>query len=137
MLAFLVNTFHFLVIFFVLFGPFYFNCSPLILFLHIVLSFSLLIHWYYNNDTCCLSELEAYLSGKQRVDTFIHGFIAPLYNTPLYISEKNWSNFCYFLTFTTMLFSFYFLINCYKTKKIIENIKKGNIFIEENIKLLL
>jgi hypothetical protein len=133
MLIYIINLFHLAVIFFVLTGPFIFSCSPIVLLLHAVLCFSLLIHWYYNNDVCCLSEFEAYISGKERVDTFSHSFIAPLYN----ISEKSWTELSYILTSLLMIFSIYKLVTCEKTKKIIENIKNGLFITEDNIKLLL
>lgn len=133
MLIYIINLFHLLVVFFVLFGPFIFSCSPIILLLHAVLCFSLIVHWYYNNDVCCLSEFEAYISGKDRVDTFSHSFVAPIYK----ISEKSWSKTCYILTTILMIISIYKMITCEKTKIIIENVKNGLFLTEDNIKLLL
>jgi hypothetical protein len=133
MLSYIVSIFHIIVILFVLFGPFIFRNSPLILLLHIVFSISLLLHWYANDDTCCLTELETYLSGEDRVGTFSYQFISPMYK----VSEKDWSTICYILTTGLMIVSLYYLITSEKTKKIIENIKNGIIFSEENRDLLI
>lgn len=133
MLSYLIKLFHIIVILFVLSAPFAFSCSPLILILHIVLCLSLIIHWYYNNDICCLSEFEAWVSGNDRIDTFSHKFISPIYN----ISEKSWSDFCYILTIGLMLLSLYKLATCEKTKKIIDKIKAKTFFEEETLKLLI
>lgn len=133
MLEYIIQLFHIIVILFVLLGPFIFSCSPLILLLHIVLGISLITHWYYNNDVCCLSELEAVLSGNDRVDTFSHRMIAPIYN----ISEKSWSDVCYILTIVLIFVSLYKLITCDKMKKIIEKIKTNTFFTEETLQLLI
>jgi uncharacterized protein involved in cysteine biosynthesis len=133
MLSYIINVFHLIVILFILLGPFIYKNSPLVLVLHIVSSISLLIHWYYNDDTCCLTELETYLSGGDKVDTFSYKFISPIYK----ISEKDWSKVCYVLTIGLMFISIYYLITSEKSKKIVENIKKGIIFDEENYNLLI
>ncbi len=133
MLSYIINAFHIIIILFVLFAPFIFSNSPLILLLHIVFGLSLLIHWIFNDDTCCLTELETYLSGGEKVDTFSYKFISPMYK----ISEKDWSTTCYILTIVLIIVSLYNLITSEKTQKIIENIKNGIIFSEENFKLLI
>lgn len=133
LLQLIINIFHLIVIIFVLTAPFVFGCSPLILILHIVFCFSLMVHWYSNNDICCLSEFEAYVTGKDRVDTFSHSLIAPMYNFP----PQVWSQFCYILTGGLMVISIYKLVKCEKSKKAIDNLYKGTFFTEENIKLLI
>jgi hypothetical protein len=133
MLGYIINLFHILVILFVLLAPFIFRNSPLVLILHVVFGLSLLIHWYANDDTCCLTEFETYLSGGDKVETFSYKFISPMYK----VSEKDWSKICYILTILLMTVSLYNLITSENSKKIVENIKKGIIFDEENYNLLI
>jgi hypothetical protein len=40
---------------------------------------SLLVHWYCNNDICCLTELEKFLTNKPGDATFIGSIISPVY----------------------------------------------------------
>jgi uncharacterized protein YhhL (DUF1145 family) len=75
--------------------------DPLLLFLHVAGGLTLLLHWYLNNDACCLTILESYLRGVD-VDKSISGqFIRPLYNIP----QGEWNNIIKILTIILILIS--------------------------------
>ncbi len=132
-LSFIIRLFHIITILFVLFAPFIFGCSPLILLLHIIFCISLIIHWVTNQDVCCLSELEAYVMGKDRVETFSHKLISPIYNLP----EKSWSTLCYIVVIILLFVSIYKLVNCKKVAKIKELLEEGKLFSLESQRLFL
>ena len=110
-LANLIMIFHILVIIFMILAPFSNSSSFLIL--HIVFSFSLLIHWYANNNLCSLTLLEGKLRGVDYQNGFIHQFISPVYS----MQNTEWNNICYSLTIILLSISIYRL---YKSKKIDE-----------------
>lgn len=101
MLAILVSTFHTVLILFVIFGSFI--KIPMILLLHVTLCVSLWVHWGYNSNVCCLTTLEAWLRGKDTVETIAHRFISPLYD----ISSTEYDTLCRVVTFVSMMYSMY------------------------------
>lgn len=138
-LADLIYIFHFIIILFILFVPF--TKTPSYLILHIVFSFSLLVHWYNNNNICSLSLFESKLRGIEYNNSFSHQFIAPVYD----ISSTKWGETCYYAVILLAIISFYNLITseqwkffkeCLdKTKEYIN--KNTNIKINEKIKLYI
>ncbi len=88
----ILSTFHLLLVSFTLIAPF--TNRPGILLLHISYTMSLLVHWYFNNNTCCLTLLESSITGKDSSNTFMHTLISPMYN----ISESNLSTIVWIIT---------------------------------------
>lgn len=41
----------------------------------------IVLHWILNNDTCILTLLESYFSGKPMKETFIGRIVGPIYST--------------------------------------------------------
>ena len=74
----IITLFHTLAVFFVLLAPFS-NYSG-ILTLNVVYTLSLMLHWYLNNDICCLTVLESFLSGNPTNETFMHKLVNPIYS---------------------------------------------------------
>jgi len=110
-LANMIYLFHVVVIVFVLLAPF--SNIPAFLILHVTFSFSLIVHWYNNNNECSLTYMEAKLRGLDRTESFTHKFISPLYD----ISKTEWSRFCYIITIFLMCVSIYYLYHSDKVSK--------------------
>jgi hypothetical protein len=104
-LADIVRIFHFLVVIFVILGPF--TGKSYLLVLHITFSFSLLVHWHFNSNACSLTLLESQLRGIPVSSTFTHSLIAPVYD----ISATTWNEISYALTILLMLISLTNLLN--------------------------
>lgn len=110
-----ISLFHTIIVLFIIFAPF--TKIPALLVLHITFSISLIVHWYYNNNACSLTFIEAKLRGlDEPSQSFTHKFIAPLYD----ISNTEWSTVCYIITATLMLLSFYYLYNSEEMSKCLE-----------------
>jgi hypothetical protein len=101
----IVQTFHYLIIAFVLFAPFT-HYAPLLI-LHISLAICLLVHWAANSNVCFLSVLESNLRGMPYTQTFSHSMISGIYD----ISDSQINFLCKTVTIVTMILSFYFLYN--------------------------
>lgn len=97
--------FHLGVVIFVIITPFL-KYSSLYL-LHIVFCFSLLVHWWNNNNVCSLSVLESQLRGLDYTQSFTHKFIGPVYD----VSKTEWANVTSYATIGLMIFSIYRLYN--------------------------
>lgn len=110
-LANMIHLFHVVVIVFVLLAPF--SNIPAFLILHVTFSFSLIVHWYNNNNECSLTYMEAKLRGLDRTESFTHKFISPLYD----ISKTEWSKLCYIITIVLMSVSIYYLYHSDKVSK--------------------
>lgn len=110
-LANMIYMFHVIVIVFVLLAPF--SNIPAFLILHVTFSFSLILHWYNNNNECSLTYMESKLRGLDRTESFTHKFIAPLYD----ISKTEWSRICYVVTIVLMCVSIYYLYHSDKVSK--------------------
>jgi hypothetical protein len=107
----IIYYFHLFIIFCVLVLPF--TNIPAYLILHIVGSISLLLHWKTNSNICSLTLLEAQLRGIDRVNTFTHDFIAPIYD----ISNTDWSEICTLITLILLFVSIIKLANNEKAKQ--------------------
>ena len=74
----LVYLFHLLIIAFVC-GGIFINLPNIVL-LHLVFCASLLLHWYANNNICCLTTLEGYLFNRPYDQGMLHSCIGPMYD---------------------------------------------------------
>lgn len=115
LLANFINVFHILIILFVVSTPFITDITYYLI-LHVALCVSLLVHWWANNNICGLSVVEAKLRGIEYSDSFTHQFVAPMYD----ISKTNWSNICYIVTISVMIYSIYKIYWSGKIGKTIE-----------------
>jgi hypothetical protein len=101
-----------------------------LLFLHAMLVPTLLVHWYFNNNTCALTLLEQKfreLSTGIKDENFIKdGFLTKLIN-PIYDFPKNnetYSDFVYSLTILLWAITLYKLYSKYKDGNMLEINKK-------------
>jgi hypothetical protein len=99
-LPFIIHVFHVFIILFVILVPLI-DIIPSFLILHIVGCFSLLVHWYYNDNSCSLTLLECSLRGISKQDALSYRFIAPIYN----ISDNEWIHLLYIITIILMCIS--------------------------------
>jgi hypothetical protein len=110
-LAGFIRIIHILVILFVISTPILITTVDLLI-LHVTFCVSILIHWYYNNNICSLTLIEAKLRGIEIEGGFIYKIIAPIYDflhIPL-ISENNFQNIVYVFVIGLMTMSIYKLI---------------------------
>lgn len=80
---------HIGVVLFILFMPYVNNVC--LLFLYVVISSGILVHWIGNNDICILTEIEKKLnktiSAKEQDKYFLEQIISPIYTFP-HMHEK-------------------------------------------------
>lgn len=50
--------------------------------LYLMVCVSLLVHWFFNDDTCFLTLVESRLSGKPISEGFIYSIVSPVYKFP-------------------------------------------------------
>lgn len=82
----LIKLIHCVVIIIILYIPF--SSNQYLLELYSILIPFIVLHWLLNNNICCLTLLESYLTGKEYSKTFIGRIIEPIYsinNTKIYI----------------------------------------------------
>lgn len=111
-LANILYYFHLFIVLCVLLLPL--SNIPAYLILHITGCISLLLHWKTNSNVCSLTLLEAQLRGIDRVDTFTHEFIAPIYD----ISSTKWGYICTLVTLIVLFVSMIKLANSEKMKQV-------------------
>ena len=75
LLANLITIIHVVIVIFTIIGPFSNNKNLLIV--YTALAFSLINHWSFNDDTCCLTVIENKISGSE--SSFIHKIVSPIY----------------------------------------------------------
>lgn len=75
----IINFLHLLVLLFVFIGPFVISTKSGLYF-YIAIMIFIMIHWVLLNDTCCLTMLEQYVTGRKSEDTFIGKIVKPVYN---------------------------------------------------------
>jgi hypothetical protein len=133
-----VWAFHLAIVLFVLFAPFS-NYVP-ILFLHVLLGITLVVHWWGNSNVCALSVLEAKLRGLDYTESFTHRFVGPMYD----ISGTTWSTICYVIVAITMAISIYritqtdrwqMMKECFSTRKEELLLKNGKLTLMDNLKI--
>ena len=89
-LYYIVSYIHFLAVLFVIAAPL--SNSPGILILNTTYTMSLMAHWYFNSNICCLTLVESQLLNKKTSDTFMHQLVAPIYDgfTEPFLSNVSW-----------------------------------------------
>lgn len=94
------NIFHWGIISFVLFAPF--SSEQRILFIVLMLMYTIVVHWIANNNVCCLTVIEKILR-KEPDDskTFFGRLIGPIY------TFGNEDYICHTLMFTLMMITLY------------------------------
>jgi len=68
-----------LLVLFIVIIPFIPNIPWTFLVLHVTTVFTLVVHWYMNNDACFLTLLETKLRGVDKVESFMHSIVSPVY----------------------------------------------------------
>ena len=108
----IISIVHFLAIIFVVIAPF--SNLPGVLTINITYTMSLLTHWYFNNDICCLTLLESYIRGVKTDKTFMYSLVSPIYSG---ISEPFLSKLSWGITVISLGVSFYklFFVKAPKT----------------------
>ncbi len=124
MLLLLVKLCHYILILFILIAPFI--NIPALLVIHIIVSISLLFHWYLDSDVCFLTYLEAYLTGKNVNNGFIYSIISPIYKiSKLQVKHIIWTS-----TILLLFISFHkviiYLSSCEDKYKCLYNAYKKN-----------
>jgi len=123
----LLKICHIIILLCVLIIPF--TNIPILLFLHILFSLLLLLHWYGSSDVCFLTYLESLITGNNINDGFIYKIISPFYN----ISKIKTKQLIWTITILLLFISlhkFILFINNYCKESII-NLKK--IIIEKKL----
>lgn len=88
LLGLILQIVHLLVLIFVLSTPLVFRKRKLILITHTFFCISILIHWFFNDDKCCLTMFEAWLTKTPVSETFFSRLISPIYKFGDDQSEK-------------------------------------------------
>ena len=103
----LINILHLIIIIFVLAVPF--SDSNYLIFLHIIIIPFIMIHWVFNNNTCCLTVAEKFIRQKtigtkiKEEDCFTYQLIAPIYDFNK--NHEAFATFIYILTTCLWLIS--------------------------------
>lgn len=77
----LVSWVHHLLVLFMVYVPLY-VMDPQWLLIHSVVGVSLLVHWYFNDNMCCLTQLEAWLRGVDLHETGAHAVASRVFERP-------------------------------------------------------
>jgi hypothetical protein len=104
---------HVALMIFVVLAPFVVE-TPDWLIAHAMTCVSLMVHWHYNTDVCCLSALESYLRGIPLEQGMAHRIIAPFYAMP----ARDFSSLVWTVTATSMSLSLARLVDLAYTHKI-------------------
>ncbi len=75
----LIRVIHVVVVLFIGLTPFHYNAAWPTLLMHVTSSLSLLVHWYFNDDSCFLTLLETKMRGVDVTESFIHQLVSPFY----------------------------------------------------------
>lgn len=94
----LVRLIHIIIIILILIGPFILK-DKRFLQLYIISVFSIIIHWFCNNDICVLTMIEKYLTNDYSNTTFLSSIISPVYK-PRVLNE---TILTYILLFITII----------------------------------
>lgn len=109
----LINIIHLMVIIFVLATPF--TNSNYLMLLHIIVIPFIIIHWVFNNNTCCLTIVEKMIREKtigtnvKAEDCFTYKLVAPIYDFSK--EHETFSTFIYILTISVWLISVFNISN--------------------------
>lgn len=75
-----LNLLHVFLVVFVVVTPLLKQSAWSILVIHFTTCLSLLVHWYFNDDTCFLTLLEAKIRGIPAKNSFMHTLVSPVYD---------------------------------------------------------
>lgn len=103
-LANIVSIVHTALILFIILAPF--SSKPALWYIHVLASFSMIIHWVFNDSMCSLTLAESYLRGLKPSQTFFHSLIKPFYE----ISENKLEKIIWVSTLILLFISLYRLI---------------------------
>ena len=73
----IIFALHALLLLFLIIIPFV-NDERLLQMYSILIPF-IFYHWSVNDDTCAMTQLETYVTGKNKNDTFFHRLVSPVY----------------------------------------------------------
>ena len=73
----LINILHALLVIFIILVPFIGQKD--LLEIHAIIIPFILLHWYLNDSTCMLTEIEKRMTGKDAADTFMGRLFEPVY----------------------------------------------------------
>jgi len=73
----IIFALHALLLLFLIIIPFV-NDERLLQMYSILIPF-IFYHWSVNDDTCAMTQLETYMTGKNKNDTFFHRLVSPVY----------------------------------------------------------
>lgn len=73
----LINILHALLVIFIILVPFIGQKD--LLEIHAIIIPFILLHWYINDSTCMLTEIEKHITGKDATDTFMGRLFEPVY----------------------------------------------------------
>ena len=80
-----IQIIHFFIVAFFVLAPFTNDVGAWAL--HAMLVPLLYLHWTLNDDTCALTVLECWVTGKEKHQSFVHSIVGPIYNVdPKYIN---------------------------------------------------
>lgn len=74
-----IRAVHAAIIAFVVLAPFLAK-SDEVLAQHAAVCALMIVHWAANSDTCALTKLEAYITGRSDGETFVGRVVGPVYN---------------------------------------------------------
>lgn len=99
----MLNILHIVIVTYVLVVPFFpakLNMAPAFL-VHVGMTLSMIVHWMFNDDTCCLTVMESALRGVPKQTSFMHRLVSPFYN----VNEDIVGNVTTVLTFALLFIS--------------------------------
>lgn len=110
----IVCVIHIIIIILILYIPIFSNSNYFIFVCAIFLPF-LELHWLFNNNVCCLTEIEKKIRGIDDKQSFINKIISPIYSFP---NDKSF-NFIYYILINFLIsICICKLINKYHNKEI-------------------
>lgn len=111
----IVFIIHLIILIFILYIPIFSNSNYFLFICAVFLPF-LELHWLFNNDVCCLTELEKKLRGVDNNDSFINKLLSPIYKFPN--NNKSLNDLSYFVINILICICFIKLYNKYKDGQI-------------------
>ena len=113
----LVCIVHIIIFILILYIPIFSNSNYFIFFCAVFLPF-LELHWIFNNDICCLTELEKKIRGINNNESFINKLLSPIYKFPN--NNNSLSDISYFVINILICICFIKLYDKYKNEEIKE-----------------
>ena len=125
----LLKLCHISILLFILLVPF--TNNTILVFIHILFSILLLLHWYIQSDVCFLTYVEAIITGEDVNQGYIYKIISPFYNiSRLKVKYMVWTVTILLLFISLYKFIKFIRENCKESiYKCIDNICNNNKFI--------